>query len=79
MALPMLQCNKTGDVHSSFVWKDEIMQEPDVLAHCATAMEMSIEGNRLITQELTSLAGSFWNRLARSWDGLINGQGQHRH
>ncbi len=55
------------------------MHEPDFWTNCAEAMEMSIEGNRLIAQELADLAGNLWHRMIRSLDGLLRGHGQHRH
>ncbi len=55
------------------------MHEPDFWTHSADAMELSIEGNRLIARELTELARRFWQRITASFDGVIEGMGQHPH
>jgi hypothetical protein len=55
------------------------MHEPDFWTNCAEAMEMSIEGNRLIAREIAELARGLWQRCARSLDGFARGPGQHRH
>jgi hypothetical protein len=48
------------------------------LSH-AEAMEMSAEGNRLIAQEIAALSATFWRRVIRSLDGLMQAAWQHRH
>ncbi len=45
----------------------------------ADALEMSIEGNRLIAQQIADFAGSCWHQVTRSWHSLIHGHGHHRH
>ncbi|MEA2739089.1 MAG: hypothetical protein QOH05_2396 [Acetobacteraceae bacterium] len=55
------------------------MQEPDFWSNYAEAMELSIEGNRLIAREIADLLRGAWNRTMRSLDGAIRGLGQHRH
>ena len=55
------------------------MHEPDFWTQNAEAMEMSIEGNRLIAQEIVDLFRGLWQRLGRSLDGAIHRIGQHRH
>jgi hypothetical protein len=55
------------------------MHEPDFWTDCAEAMELSIEGNRLIAREIADLLRGLWQRSVRSLDGAIRGLGQHRH
>jgi hypothetical protein len=55
------------------------MQQPDFWSNYAEAMELSIEGNRLIAREIADLLRNVWNRTMRSLDGAIRGLGQHRH
>jgi hypothetical protein len=55
------------------------MNESNFWANYAESMELSIEGNRLIAREIAELARRLWQRAARSFDGLIQSVGQHRH
>jgi hypothetical protein len=55
------------------------MHQPDFWTSYADAMEMSIEGNRLIAREIADFVRGFWQRTIRSLDGAIHGLGQHRH
>jgi hypothetical protein len=55
------------------------MHESNFWASYAEAMELSVEGNRLIAREIAELARGLWQRAVRSFDGLIHGAGQHRH
>ena len=55
------------------------MHKSDFWATHAEAMEMSLEGNRLIAREIAELARGLWHRAVRSFDGLIHSLGQHRH
>ncbi|MDR3534155.1 MAG: hypothetical protein P4L90_26770 [Rhodopila sp.] len=55
------------------------MHEPDFWTNCADWMEMSIEGNRLIAQEIGDAIRDLWRRALRSLDGLLQGQSRHRH
>ena len=53
------------------------MHEPDFWTNQAEAMEMSIEGNRLIAQEIADLARNLWHRAVHSFDGLVRRSGQY--
>jgi hypothetical protein len=55
------------------------MNESNFWANYAESMELSIEGNRLIAQEITDFARTIWNRAARSLDEMLQSVGQHRH
>jgi hypothetical protein len=69
-------------VEASFpIWieRNTDMHEPDFWTNCAEAMEMSIEGNRLIAHEIADLFRGLWQRSVRSLDVAIRGLGQHRH
>jgi hypothetical protein len=55
------------------------MRESDFWNNYAEAMELSIEGNRLIAREIADLLRGLWQRAARALDGMTNGTGQHRH
>ena len=55
------------------------MYEPDFWTRQAEAMEMSIEGNRLIAREIADLSRSLWQRFVRSLDGFLETLGQHGH
>jgi hypothetical protein len=55
------------------------MHESNFWANYAESMELSIEGNRLIAREIAELARRLWQRVARSFDGLVQSSGQHRH
>jgi len=53
------------------------MHEPDFWTQSAEAMEMTIEGNRLIAQEVAGLARDLWHRLSRTLVGYLSAE--HRH
>jgi hypothetical protein len=53
------------------------MREPDFWTQSAEAMEMTIEGNRLIAQEIAALARDLWHRLTRSLVAMLSAE--HRH
>ena len=55
------------------------MHEPDFWTSYAEAMEMYIEGNRLIAQEIADVARNLWHRAVRSFDNLIHASGRHQH
>jgi hypothetical protein len=55
------------------------MHEPDFWTSYAEAMEMSIEGNRLLARKIAELLRNLWRRAIRSVDVMIQGLGQHRH
>jgi hypothetical protein len=46
---------------------------------CAEAMELSIEGNRLIAQEIAAGVQVLWRRALRWLDDSLHGIGQRRH
>lgn len=45
----------------------------------ADAMEMSVEGNRLIAQEIVELGRGLLRGVVRSLDGIVRNLGQHQH
>ncbi len=53
------------------------MHEPDFWTQSAEAMEMTIEGNRLIAQEIAAFARDLWQRMSRSLVGYLSAG--HRH
>ncbi len=55
------------------------MKQPDFWTSYAEAMELSVEGNKLIAQEVTTLLGRLWNRVLRTLDAAINSVGQQGH
>jgi len=55
------------------------MRESDFWNNYAEAMELSVEGNRLIAREIAGLFRGLWQRAARALDGATHGIGQHRH
>lgn len=55
------------------------MYESDFWASCAEAMELSIEGNRLIGREIAAGVRGLWQRSIRSLEGMMRGFGQHGH
>ena len=55
------------------------MHEPDFWTSQAEAMETSIEGNRLIAEEIAGWVRDLWHRSVHSFDGRVQGVGQHRH
>jgi hypothetical protein len=46
------------------------MHEPDFWSQCAEAMELSIEGRRLIAEEVASVAHELWRDAARKLASL---------
>jgi hypothetical protein len=42
------------------------MQEPDFWTQTAEAMELTIEGNRLIAQEIAASARDLWHRMGQT-------------
>ena len=61
------------------VERNAFMHESDFWTNCADAMEMSIEGNRLIANELAELAHDSWCRLKRLVGTLHRAIHEHRH
>jgi hypothetical protein len=53
------------------------MHEPDFWTNCANAMELSIEGNRLIAREIGGLARDLWRRLGQALAAVVHPG--HRH
>jgi hypothetical protein len=54
------------------------MHEPDFWTNCAEAVELSIEGNRLIARELSEALRHVWQRVSQSFDMYWHGQGPRR-
>lgn len=55
------------------------MQKTDLWTSYAEAMELSLEGNRLIAQEISGMLRDLWQRTVHALDGMLRGMGQHRH
>ncbi len=55
------------------------MSGPDFWTQSAEAMELSIEGNRLIAREVADLVRDLWQRSVRALDNAVRGIGQHGH
>lgn len=55
------------------------MSKPDFWSDYADAMELSVEGNRLIAQEIVELGRDLWRGVIRSFDGVLRNLGQHQH
>jgi hypothetical protein len=55
------------------------MNEPNFWTSYAEAMELSIEGNRLIANEIGDLARGLWQRIVRGFDGMLQNLGQRGH
>ena len=53
------------------------MHEPDFWTQSAEAMEMTIEGNRLIAQEVAALARDLWQRAGQALTRYFSAE--HRH
>jgi hypothetical protein len=53
------------------------MHEPDFWTRSAEAMELAIEGNRLIAQEITQLVRDLWHRLGRSLVAMTSAEPRH--
>jgi hypothetical protein len=53
------------------------MHEPDFWTQSAEAMELTIEGNRLIAQEIAALVRDLWHRVGRALATQLSAQ--HRH
>ncbi len=53
------------------------MQEPDFWTTSAEAMELTIEGNRLIAREIADLVITLWHRLGAGLTAMMNIE--HRH
>lgn len=54
------------------------MHEPDFWTDSAEAMELTIEGNRLIAKEVGELLAHLWNRVSRAFTEVMHGLGQHQ-
>jgi hypothetical protein len=48
------------------------MHEPDFWSQCAEAMELSIEGRRLIAEEAASAVRELWQGAMRKLAGLMH-------
>lgn len=55
------------------------MHEPDFWTQSAEAMELSIEGNRLIARELGELMRGMWRKLGHGVQRLVHEAAAHRH
>ncbi len=55
------------------------MQEPDFWTSCAEAMELSVEGNRLIANELADAVRKLWRRAMQSLDAAVRSQDSRPH
>jgi hypothetical protein len=55
------------------------MNKSDFWTSYAEAMELSIEGNRLIANEIVDLARGLWQRIVRGFDGMLQNLGQRGH
>ena len=74
----MLHCTR---VEASFPSVDERkpdMHEPDFWTNCADAMELGIEGERLIVREVGDLVRDLWHRLTHALATLTQAGGVHR-
>jgi hypothetical protein len=69
--------NKGGGVLSSSLERNAAMHEPDFWTQSAEAMELTIEGNRLIAQEIAALVRDLWHRVGRALAAQLSAQ--HRH
>jgi hypothetical protein len=50
------------------------MHEPDFWTQSAEAMELTIEGNRLIAQEIAAVARNLWHRMVRSLAAMLSAE-----
>jgi hypothetical protein len=50
------------------------MHEPDFWTQSAEAMEMTIEGNRLIAREIADLARDLWHRTTHALATMLNAE-----
>jgi hypothetical protein len=50
------------------------MYEPDFWTQSAEAMELTIEGNRLIAQEIAQLVRDLWYRTGRSIAAMLSAE-----
>jgi hypothetical protein len=53
------------------------MQEPSFWTQSADAMEMTIEGNRLIAEEIAGGLRGFWHRFGHAMVAMLSAE--HRH
>jgi hypothetical protein len=60
-----------------FLERNATMHEPDFCTQSAEAMELTIEGNRLIAQEIAALVRDLWHRVGRALAAQLSAQ--HRH
>ena len=56
----------------TYIERIAAVHQPDFWTQSAEAMEMTIEGNQLITQEIAGLARDLWHRLGRTIVGLLS-------
>ncbi|MBS0640681.1 MAG: hypothetical protein U1E70_27445 [Acetobacteraceae bacterium] len=55
------------------------MHEPDFWTQCAEAMEQTIEGRRLIANELADLASRAWHTVSHKLESAIHGLDNRPH
>jgi hypothetical protein len=68
-----------GETSFRFLERTANMYEPDFWARSAEAMELSIEGNRLIAHEIAGLVRRLWQRAMHGLDRMLASWGQHGH
>jgi hypothetical protein len=57
--------------------KDVVMQKPDFWTQSADAMELTVEGNRLITQAIAQIARDLRYRLGRALVAMLSTENRH--
>ncbi len=53
------------------------MQRADFWTESADAMELTVEGERLITQAIVQMARDLWDRLRRALAAMLSVENRH--
>jgi hypothetical protein len=51
--------------------------KPDFLTESAEAMELTVEGNRLITQAIVQMARDLRHRVGRALEAMLSAENRH--
>ena len=77
MALTHVALQQDGSGLSADIERMPICKEPISGPSSADAMELTVEGERLITQAIVQMARDLWDRLRRALAAMLSVENRH--
>ena len=74
----MLQCSEEASF-PSLIERNAHMHKSDLWISYGEAMQMSLEGNRMIAHELAKAVSGLWKKATHFLESLLHGHGRHQH